>query len=215
MSKPVLPKWPFIIGDAALVALAVHLANKTGPLTPGQLFWIFTAIGTGALLFVLPFILEFRVLTKLHLNEQQLGSEQRDQKMALLYSEFQDIGEASRRQVDEAERVTANLEGLIQRLEGRLAPIEQSTTHLEKLGHQLAETAKTQAAEEAALAREVQNLRQNLANGATTAAAPSGSTPVPADLKRNLERLQRSARTSKATTRPLCAALSACSTAPP
>ena len=61
-----VPKWPFFLGDALLLGLAafIYFQGK-GPLSRWEIAAVCTCVGLGALLGVLPFLMEYRALLKL------------------------------------------------------------------------------------------------------------------------------------------------------
>ena len=65
-SRPVVPKWPFFLGDALMLGLAgfVYFQGKF-PLSHFAIGAICGCVALGALLAVLPFILEYRLTLKL------------------------------------------------------------------------------------------------------------------------------------------------------
>jgi molecular chaperone GrpE (heat shock protein) len=62
-----LPKWPFFLGDAVLLALAFFICAQGGkaPLGGGQLLLVVLSVGAGAALAVVPFVLEYRAAARL------------------------------------------------------------------------------------------------------------------------------------------------------
>lgn len=66
LTRPTVPKWPFFVGDAFMLGLAwfVYQQSKL-PLDPFALGAICACVALGALLGVLPFILEYRIVLKL------------------------------------------------------------------------------------------------------------------------------------------------------
>jgi molecular chaperone GrpE (heat shock protein) len=70
MSKqtgPRLPKWPFFVGDAVLLALACFVCAQRGRfgLDDLQVTLVILAAGAGAALAVVPFVLEYRAAARL------------------------------------------------------------------------------------------------------------------------------------------------------
>jgi len=65
-NEPKLAKWPFYIGDSLLVGAAwfIYLQSKL-PMGPWQIAFVVLCVGGGALLGVMPFLLEYRVFAKL------------------------------------------------------------------------------------------------------------------------------------------------------
>ena len=68
-SKTTLSKWPFILGDVLLVATSLAIALSVNwQLSDWQVAYCVVAVALGALLFVLPYIVEYRVRV---IEEQQ------------------------------------------------------------------------------------------------------------------------------------------------
>ena len=65
-SRPVVPKWPFFLGDAFMLGLAWFVYSQSkSPLTHFAIGAICACVALGALLAVLPFILEYRITLRL------------------------------------------------------------------------------------------------------------------------------------------------------
>jgi molecular chaperone GrpE (heat shock protein) len=77
-----LPKWPFLVGDLLMVGVAAWIIFQTrAPLTLNELLLCVGATGLGAALGVLPFILEYRALTKLLEADRIAGAVEQIQKI--------------------------------------------------------------------------------------------------------------------------------------
>ena len=65
-SEPNLAKWPFFVGDAALLGAAyfVYFESKL-PMGAWQIFFIVLCVAGGATLGIMPFLLEYRLALKL------------------------------------------------------------------------------------------------------------------------------------------------------
>lgn len=63
---PKLTKWPFLMGDLLLVAAACFILTQSRlPLTPSALGLVVLCVLCGAFLSILPFILEYRAVTRI------------------------------------------------------------------------------------------------------------------------------------------------------
>src|ERR1041385_8170834 len=61
-----VPKWPFYLGDACLIVLAIAIARLSEhPLGLGQIAACLAAVAVGALVCVWPFVLEHQVTARL------------------------------------------------------------------------------------------------------------------------------------------------------
>ncbi len=87
-SQTTLSKWPFIVGDVVLVATALAIAILGGwQLTDWQVAACVTAVALGAALFVLPYVVEFKV----RVREEQ---EDRAAELRALKKHLQDAEQA-------------------------------------------------------------------------------------------------------------------------
>jgi molecular chaperone GrpE (heat shock protein) len=66
-TEPKLPKWPFFLGDAVLLALACYICTQHGKLPLGvwQASLVVLSGVAGAVLAVVPFVLEYRAAARL------------------------------------------------------------------------------------------------------------------------------------------------------
>jgi molecular chaperone GrpE (heat shock protein) len=64
--QPALPKWPFLIGDALMLGAAwfVYFQSKL-PMVAWQIFFVILCVAGGAVLGIMPFLLEYRVSVRL------------------------------------------------------------------------------------------------------------------------------------------------------
>jgi molecular chaperone GrpE (heat shock protein) len=66
LTSPKIPKWPFLIGDALLLGLAVLISrSSTGPLGAAELGLMTLCVVVGATLAVVPYVLEYRITTRI------------------------------------------------------------------------------------------------------------------------------------------------------
>ena len=64
--EPKLSKWPFFLGDALLFGAACFIfSQSTHPMTSWQVAFVVVCVAGGACSAILPFLLEYRLLTKL------------------------------------------------------------------------------------------------------------------------------------------------------
>ena len=65
-TAPKIPKWPFIVGDAALLLTAIFLLNKIeGDFGLLEAFWCLACVAGGAWIMVIPFLKEFQAKAEL------------------------------------------------------------------------------------------------------------------------------------------------------
>jgi molecular chaperone GrpE (heat shock protein) len=64
--EPKVPKWPFVAGDALLLGTAyfIYLQTKL-PMGTWQLLFVVVCVAGGAMLCIMPFLLEYRLMSKL------------------------------------------------------------------------------------------------------------------------------------------------------
>jgi hypothetical protein len=73
---PQFPKWPFLVGDAVLIGVAVYLASAAGsPLPAPAIYSITACVSLGALLAVIPFIVDYNRRQEALLTERQSALE--------------------------------------------------------------------------------------------------------------------------------------------
>ena len=65
-TAPKIPKWPFIVGDAALLLTAIFLLNNIeGDFGLLEAFWCLACVAGGAWIMVIPFLKEFQAKAEL------------------------------------------------------------------------------------------------------------------------------------------------------
>jgi len=122
---PKLPKIPFIVVDAILIITALFIANSgEGPLNPFNFFWIILCVSLGGVLACLPFYVEFRNHMRLaDYDKSQAHPAQSEHIEAALHI-LQTTGNAIAAQSERGERAAAAIEGLVRRLDERVAKLE-------------------------------------------------------------------------------------------
>lgn len=133
-TEPVLPKWPFYIGDALLVAIALLVAWRgDGPLTALQMFWVVGAVALGACLFVLPFIVEYKTRVSLLQSERKQNIWENIHLLELAVQQMGKTVSAAKQDREIVERHLSFLEGLSQRLDQRMEEAEAEGAILKEL----------------------------------------------------------------------------------
>ena len=62
-TAPKIQKWPFIVGDVALLLTAFYLVSRIeGEFGLLEAFWCFACVAGGAWIMVLPFLKEFQAI---------------------------------------------------------------------------------------------------------------------------------------------------------
>lgn len=133
-----LPKWPFYFGDLFLVSTAILIAfQSSGPLSTWQFFWCFLSVVSGAVLFVIPFIIEFKAQSSLnHIRFSQLSKDS-IQRMEAYVLEIQEIRESLFKGYETQTRSFQTLESLLRHLDVRLLNILSSQKSLEVFADKL------------------------------------------------------------------------------
>jgi hypothetical protein len=146
--SPTVPKWPFIFGDLVLLAAALGLWATQAPLSSLQTLLTLCALGLGAVLFVLPFIMEFTTAAQLRSLELEQARAEDFQRLSALDAETRKQARVAIEAQEHAARAAAALENLARKLEARLAPLEAVQKGLETAVAQLPETADRLASQQ-------------------------------------------------------------------
>ena len=65
-TAPKIPKWPFIVGDVALLLTAIFLLSRIeGEFGILEAFWCLACVAGGAWIMVMPYLKEFQARTDL------------------------------------------------------------------------------------------------------------------------------------------------------
>ena len=146
-AKPRSPKWPFFVGDAALLAAAFFAGNAhEGPLSTAELLLVSALVVVGAGLLAVPFLTDFitsqreaelELLAKL--EEQNGRLHQTADVIASATGQLKSAHEAATRAVHTAETLPYRLQ--------------------EKIGEFTTQLQESEDAEKAAMAKELEALR--------------------------------------------------------
>jgi len=165
-NRPAIAQWPFIVGDVILVASALTMWATAGTLSVAQMFFCLGAVGLGAGLFAIPYVLDyFPAAAKLF----TMGNAGADDS-APLPPEEGDLRRqirAATEAVEHAARANAALESSARRFDARFAPLVEIHKNLETVVNELREAAASRAAitvdEAKATTREFDRLRKEQA----------------------------------------------------
>ena len=155
-SKTTLTKWPFILGDVLLVVTALAVALSVDwHLSDWQVAYCVAAVALGALLFVLPYIVEYRV--RIIEEQQDRGADlrilNRDLSGAL---NAVDRLESRLRTLESAAADTFALapvdDSAVERVRERLEACELRITGVEKVADEVKEALDSQSEAEADVA---------------------------------------------------------------
>lgn len=135
-----LPKWPFYLGDILLVSLALGiLFLQKGVLTPWSILWVVISVALGAILFILPFILEFK--GKIRLSRQEAFENEVDEEQFMqlqrALSELIRVEGNIRQQIDKQTGILATHESLIKSLELQVHELNDLQVRLSENGDKL------------------------------------------------------------------------------
>jgi hypothetical protein len=162
---PATPKWPFLLGDFLLVAGALALSVLYAPLRPLQAFIALGAVGVGAVLGALPFVMEFLTHAQLRRLELEQARAEDFQRLGALDAELQRQARAAAETQENLHRAAAALESATRRLDTHLAPLPALHQTLETTTVAWQEAAARQAGRyHDALEAELARLRQNEAD---------------------------------------------------
>lgn len=142
LTRPAVPKWPFLAGDAFLLGLAwfVYQQSKL-PLDQFALGVICACVALGALLGILPFILEYRIILKVTESEglttvvdKVRNLEAIAGQISLATGQWQTVNEHSTKAVaaatDIGERMAAEAKAFAQSMQ-KASDTEKATLRLE------------------------------------------------------------------------------------
>jgi hypothetical protein len=121
---PTVPKWPFILGDVLLLGAALGLWATQSPLSPLQTFLVLGAVGLGAVLFVMPFVMEYMTRTQLRGLELEQARAEDFQRLSALDAETRKQARVAIEAQEHAARATAALENVARKFDAHLAPLE-------------------------------------------------------------------------------------------
>ncbi len=144
---PKLSPWPFLLGDALLLATAAYLASRSpAPLAGPALFAVVLCVGLGAVLACIPFLLNYT-------RRQDLALAERQNEIAAL----------ARTTAESAEQigiVAQGLQSISETTHRALKPLDQLPQKLqEKINEFKAQLNEVNINENEALAQEVNTLR--------------------------------------------------------
>lgn len=131
---PRLPKAPFIAADALLVITAIVIANSgSGPLNPALFFWVIFCVALGGVIACLPFYVEFKNHMRLAEYDKHQANLENVERLENALEGIGQISQAVHSQAERAERAATAIEGLVNRLDSRLAMLEdQANAEKEK-----------------------------------------------------------------------------------
>jgi len=140
-----MPKWPFLLGDLVLVAAALALWATQAPLTSLQTLVALGALGLGAVLFVIPFVMDFTTRAQLRSLELEQARAEDYQRLSALDAEMRKQARTAAESQEHAARATAALDNLARKLDARLAPLEAVQKSLESASAGFQEAIAIQA----------------------------------------------------------------------
>ncbi len=159
-----LPKWPFILGDALLVAVALGIWATHPDLSALQTGFCLAAVAVGGGFFCLPFALEFFTRAQLLRLELEQARAEDFQRLAALDGEMRKQARLAFEAVEQATRATAALESSSRRFDARLAPLEEIHRSLAETATPLREAAALlKETDKQSQQRELERLRQSQA----------------------------------------------------
>tara|TARA_B100001248_G_scaffold201492_1_gene155735 strand:- start:19808 stop:21088 length:1281 start_codon:yes stop_codon:yes gene_type:complete len=137
-ARPTLPKWPFYFGDLLLVSTAILIAfNGGGALNGWQFFWCFASVVSGAVLFVVPFVLEFRGQLTVAQARQEGVSQEMARRLHVTMTEVQELKDVLSEHNEQQVATMALLDSTIKDLQDRLSSITEPQGGIEALTEEL------------------------------------------------------------------------------
>ncbi len=140
-----LPKWPFLLGDFVLVCAALALWATQSPLSSLQTVVTLGALGLGAVLVIIPFIMDFTTRAQLRGLELEQARAEDYQRLAALDAEMRKQARTAVESQEHAARATAALENVARKLDARLAPLETIQKSLETTAASFSESVAIQS----------------------------------------------------------------------
>jgi len=117
-----LPKWPFYIADALLVAMAIGiLIMKGGEADVWTTFWCIFTVIVGAAAFLLPFIIEYKDRVKIEQLSLKSNNEESTEKLESLLRTLFNLGDTISKQAEKMDRSLLIYESLLRRMESRFS----------------------------------------------------------------------------------------------
>lgn len=124
LTQPLLPKWPFYISNGLLVFFAIFLAfSAKENLSPTHIFWCICAVFLGAILFVYPFLQEFKAYVSLQQSKHTALSKEQAQRLDHTLYQLQEIRENILENHHKQSLDQALITSTLQTLEERLSTI--------------------------------------------------------------------------------------------
>ncbi len=120
-SQPLLPKWPFYVSNSILVFFAIFLAFRAREnLSATHIFWCICSVFLGAILFVYPFLQEFKAYVSLQKTKNTALTKEQAQRLEHTLYQLQEIregilGNHHKQSLDQA-LITSTLQSLEERL---------------------------------------------------------------------------------------------------
>jgi Na+-transporting methylmalonyl-CoA/oxaloacetate decarboxylase gamma subunit len=180
--SPSLPKWRFFLADIIVFAAGLALWATQSPLSALQTLLVLGLLGLGAVLSILPFVMEYMTRTQLRSLELEQARAEDFQRLAALDAETRKQARAAMDAQEHAARATAALENLARKFDARLAPLEASQKALDSTVTRLEEFA----ADQSTVLESVDERRQAQLDklSATTAGLAAAASAFAAALKR-------------------------------
>ncbi|MGJ3242011.1 MAG: hypothetical protein ACFE0O_03500 [Opitutales bacterium] len=128
---PTLPKWPFVLGDGLLLALAlVVLLRSDGPLTGWEVGFCVVSVGFGGVLFAVPFLAEYVLGLR---QREQVAREGLDQLLTDVRAGFTALDGALGHRDATLDRLDNGVDAqssLVERLRKAIEPLESALNTL-------------------------------------------------------------------------------------
>lgn len=114
-----LPKWPFYVGDAFLVSVAIAIFLQGDFSNPWTAFWCVLSVTLGAILFVIPFVVEYKDRIKIAQLKSEQDNKEEIHKLESLLSTLFNLSDTTTQHTDKIDRSLLVFESLLKRMESR------------------------------------------------------------------------------------------------
>jgi hypothetical protein len=187
---PKLPKWPFLLGDAALLGAAWLIAERAPrPLAGNAIAAIVVCATVAALAGVLPFLSDYARKQDEALDERQRSLEALGRTVATAAEQigitavgFQEITGLAQKSLRQAEELSIRFQDEIPALQGRLDELDAKTAALKAAAAKLSALPAPKPARHAPPPAESKPASEPLPPASEPEAAPPAPLPAPPPL---------------------------------
>lgn len=171
-----LPKWPFLLADAALVATAFAIAwHRTGPLSGVPLVSVVICIVIAAILCAIPFLVDYARSEREELDERQRGLEALARTTGATAEQVSIAAQALGGMADQSKSLLTLIERAAAKLDERVSDLQQQLAagkdeEVETLERELSALRDTEAGRLESAAEKIHKAATDLARAEASAA---------------------------------------------